>query len=114
MASHRMAQLSEVIKHELNTLLTRELELPVGTLVTITKVTTSNDLSYADVSVSVMPVEKEEHVFKDLERQRRELQSILAKKLFITEFPTLRFQPDRTEAHADRIGQLLDSLGDQQ
>lgn len=112
MASHRMAQLSEVIKQELGLLFTRELELPASTLVTITKVTTSRDLSYADVHISVLPTEQETPVLKKIESERRELQRILARTLFITEFPTLRFHPDRTEAKADHIERLLDSLSD--
>lgn len=109
-----MAQLSEVIKQELGTLLTRRLELPQGTLVTITKVTTARDLSYADVHISVLPTEREAAVLKRLEAERREIQQILAQTLFITEFPTLRFHTDQTEANAGRIEQLLDSLSDQQ
>lgn len=109
-SSHRLAQISELLKQELGALIIRELELPAETLVTITGVTTSRDLGYADVSVSVLPATEEKEMIKLLKDHRRQFQGILAKKVALIEFPTLRFHLDHTEQKATRIEQLLDNL----
>ncbi|MFC1663377.1 30S ribosome-binding factor RbfA [Patescibacteria group bacterium] len=105
-----MAQISELIQQQLSELIIRELELPQDCLITITKVKTSRDLSYADVLVSVLPYHKTEEMIKYLSKKRHVLQSILAKKITIASFPTLRFHSDDTEDQASHIEALIDSL----
>ena len=53
--SHRINQVNELIKQELNDLLVSELEFTKGCLVTITAVETSKDLRHAKIWVSVLP-----------------------------------------------------------
>ncbi|MFH0952375.1 MAG: 30S ribosome-binding factor RbfA [Patescibacteria group bacterium] len=114
MASHRMARVSELIRQQLNKLLIKELEWPKDCLITITRVKTTRDLSYTDVYISIMPLDRQAEVMQLLENRRWKLQSILAKKITIAMFPTIRFRLDDTEERAAHIESLIDSLNDKE
>ena len=108
--SHRLAQLSSLLQHELGLLLTRELELPAGALLTVSRVTVLPDLSAARIGVTILPWERHLEVFQLLQRRTHDLQRLLNAKLHIYRVPKLEFQLDDSTERADRLEQLLDKL----
>ena len=55
MASHRTEQVGELMKQELANIFLRDMDFPLGTLVTITRVIVSGDMRQAKVMISIMP-----------------------------------------------------------
>ncbi len=109
--SHRIAQINELIRHELSQLILTELEFPQGCLVTITDVEVSPDLRHAKVWVSVLPsgymVKK---VLEKLTANIGHLQFLLNKQLSIKPLPRIHFGIDSTEERAAGIEALLDRI----
>ncbi|MFA6255424.1 MAG: 30S ribosome-binding factor RbfA [Patescibacteria group bacterium] len=108
--SHRLSQINELIRSELNQLLLTELEFPPGCLVTIVRVETSRDLRHAKVWLSVMPTYYIKKVLIKLKSRIGHLQFLLNKKLATKPLPRLNFAIDDTESKAQEIEQLLDQI----
>lgn len=113
MGTHRIAQVGELVRHELSALLLTEVELPKEILVTITRVEVSPDGQHAKVFISVLPAEQTEATVKLLRQQARHLQYMLHKKVPIRPFPHIHFAIDVVGQKASAIEELLDSLIDQ-
>jgi ribosome-binding factor A len=81
-------------------------------LVTITGVDISPDLSLAKVFLSVFPVKDVENVFFSLENKKSELRRLLGNKIGkrVRIVPDLLFFHDNTEEEASKIDQIIDSL----
>ena len=107
MASHRIAQISGIIR---TVAATHALQTPpnMATVVSVTDVRVSADLSYADVSVSA--ITNVEGAIKFLASQKGAMRKELAAKLQSHRVPILRFNVDTEGQRASRIDTLLDSL----
>ena len=106
----RINRVNELIRTTVAEIIAREVELPLGSFVTVAKVDTSRDLRYARVFVSVFP---EKQFGKTLEFLRKRLyliQGNLNKKLHMKPLPRIEFVPDKTEAEADKIEKILKEL----
>ena len=103
-----MRQISELLRKELDRFLTREMEFPSGCLVTIEEVTTSRDLSYTTVSVSVLPSEQRQKVVALLNAHTPEMHRLISARIQFRKMPRVRFIEDTREETAERIHRLLD------
>lgn len=110
MSSERIERVNSLIAHELGQIFIRELELPRSVILTITRVDTTADLSFAHVSISVLPLTQEKTIMAMLNKRIYHLQKLLNKKVIMHNVPKLVFKPNRTEAQAARIESLLDEL----
>lgn len=108
--SHRVAQINELIRHELAELILTEVEFPQGCFVTIVEVETSKDLRHATVWISVLPGYLLKKALDKLRVNIGHLQFLLNKRLSIKPLPRIRFAVDRTEEKAADIEQLLDRI----
>jgi len=106
----RVNRVNELIRSSIAEIISREVELPLGSFVTVARVDTTRDLRYARVFVSVFP---ENRFGKTLELLRKSLyliQGALNKKLHMKPLPRLEFVADKTEAEADKIEKILKEL----
>ncbi len=94
MKLHRRERISQLVRDIMSKLLIRELEFPMGTLVTITEVDVSEDLEHAKVRVSVLPAAQEEKVISVLNKFRGHLQGKLGSTLNIRPMPQILFSVD--------------------
>ena len=108
--SHRLEQVSELIRQEVAILLLTEVEFPKDCLVTIIKVTVSKDLRHAKVFISVMPTKYIGKALNNLKKNVGHLQYLLNKKLTMKPLPRLAFGIDQTEAQAADLDALLDQI----
>ena len=108
--SHRIAQVNELIRHELSQLILKEIDFPKDCLVTITKVETTNDLEFARVWLSILPNNLQGKIFKIMQRNTGHLQYLLNKKLIMRKAPKINFIHDTTEEKATRIDEILDKI----
>lgn len=108
--SHRIAQINELIKQELNNLIVSEIEFPRGCLATITKVETSKDLRHAKIWISVIPAYFLKKVLDKLNSNAGHLQFLLNKQLSLKPLPRIKFMVDKSEESAAEIDALLDRI----
>lgn len=112
LGGNRLDRVNELLRHELSKLVRREVDVPKGVLITITRVKVSRDLSEAKVWVSVLPHEQSAEILGLLESRKDGLWNLLRRKLTIEYVPKILFLGDDTEDRAARIERLLDNLNE--
>jgi ribosome-binding factor A len=110
MASERINRVNELIRSSIAEIISRELDMPPGVFLTVTKVDTSADLRYARVFVSVFPEKKFAKATDFLQKKLYTIQGILNKKLHMKPLPRIELVSDRTELEADKIEKILKKL----
>lgn len=107
----RIESMAEVIKEELAQQILREIELPEGVLLTVTRIEITDDKQLASVFVSVMGggdvQETRRHVLDLLIKATLFLQRTLNRKLRTRPVPRIRFLVDEEELKRQRIEELL-------
>lgn len=106
----RILKVNELIKRELSKILLKDIEFPLETLVTITRVESTPDLQESRVFVSVLPSEKIIQVLKILNSQIYDIQQIINKRLKMRPIPKIRFLEERKTKEADRIEKVLKEI----
>ena len=110
MASERIPQVNQLIKKELGQIILREVDLPEGVLVTLTRVETTPNLIQARAYISVMPQEMAQNVLNILSGLVYELQQKLNKRLKMRPIPRIIFVEERQTAEAGRVEELLEKI----
>ena len=110
MAADRMRQINELLRSEIALHMQRDVELPDGVVVSVTKVNTSPDLRNATVLVSILPDNQTGSVLEIIRKQLPHVASTIAPKLSLRIFPRLKVMIDNQERSAAHIEALLDSL----
>jgi ribosome-binding factor A len=110
MATNRIERVEALIQEELGRIILKEIEFPLGTLVTITRVSCSIDLANASIFVAVLPEEKVKRVLEILGKMVYVLQQILNKRLRMRPIPKIRFVEETQTAHAAKIEGLIEEI----
>lgn len=108
--SLRTEKINALIKSRVSEIILKDLSLKSGMFITISKVDTSPDLRYATISISVYPEKETGYAIKTLEREKKSLQKILNKKLFMKILPKISFKIDNAEIKTDQIEKLLRAI----
>jgi len=108
--SHRIEQINKLILEQLNIQILREINLPVGCLVTITKVNTTRDFSLSRVTASIIPAERNLSVLGLLNNKAGYLQHLIAQKIAVFKVPKLTFILDTGGVHVERLDELIDKI----
>lgn len=106
----RLERVNELVRTEVGDLLQREVEVPPGVLMTVTKVETSPDLEHARVWISILPSKRADAVLKGVQADIRRIQHLLNKRLVMESVPRLRFLIDGGGDRAEHLERLLDTL----
>ncbi len=106
----RIASLGEEVKSRLSEIFLRELELPAGALLTITKVNVAPNLIDARVWVSILPKDQEEKVFRILKKKTKTFQYLLAPHLSTYRAPKLIFRTDHSIEYGAHIDEIIEKL----
>ena len=105
-----MLKVNSLIAQQLGQIISSDIDLPSGTIVTITEVQTSPDLRHAKVFLSVLPEEKQRETMSILINNVKLLQQTLNEKITLRVIPKLRFFIDETEQEAMELERLLDEI----
>lgn len=108
--SQRTDQVESLIRTELGTIFTRDLEFPEGVLATVMDIECPLDLAHAIVWVAVNPADRSDEVITFLRSSSYEIQRQINSRLAMKIIPKLIFRADMTEEQAEDIDRLLDSL----
>ena len=106
----RIPKVNQLLQEELGAILLRELELPEGVLVTVTRVEASGNLQEARVYISVMPEARNEEVMLGLRREIFGIQQALNKRLRMRPVPRIRWAVETKTSEAQRIEELLEEV----
>ncbi|MBI1838935.1 MAG: 30S ribosome-binding factor RbfA [Candidatus Colwellbacteria bacterium] len=107
MNPRRPQRAQSVIQEELNKLILKEIDFPLGALVTVSDVAVSSDMEHVKVGISVIPDTSDNEVMKILDASRGRLQHLLNKKLNIRPMPKIQFERDFGLGKAANIERLL-------
>ena len=110
--SRRIDRVNELLRHEISVLLSRQIKDPrLGGVISITRVSTSNDLRIAQVYLSVMgdSVAKQS-ALEGIRSASTFLRRELRHRLTLRYTPFLRFVLDEAIEEADHILGLMDSI----
>lgn len=105
--SRRIERVNKLIRDEVSGLILKDLDFSRDTMVTVTGVETSSDLTQTKVRVSIIPFLKSEKILKILNSQIFNIQKSLDKKLKMKIVPKIRFELDESGERVNRIEQLL-------
>ncbi|MCW1930332.1 MAG: ribosome-binding factor A [Candidatus Kerfeldbacteria bacterium] len=112
MAADRVRQVNELLHRAIAEIIQKEIELPLGSFITITGVSTAPDLKYATIFVTILPNHLRGSTFEFLGRKTIFIQNHLAGKVKLQFVPRLTFELDEGEIRAQRIYELLDTPED--
>jgi len=99
------------MKRELDTLIRREVNQMPGKLVTVREVSISADLKHATVWMGIIGTTEEQHAsMARLHAHRKELQSLLSRRVVLKFTPQLHFKLDEVSARGDRVLNILSEL----
>jgi ribosome-binding factor A len=108
--TRRIQQVNQLIQKELSQIILREIELPPGVLLTLTRVETSVDLDQAKAYISVVPEDYRKTAFQILNQEIYSLQRELNKRLKMKIIPKIEFIEEKETAKAGRIEEVLEEL----
>ena len=110
MPAERMPKINELLRANIAQAIREELEIPLGSVVSVIDVKTSADLHYAKAYVSIVPDDKSQEILALLNRHTKTIQAFLADKIVLRNTPKLQFMIDNIEQKAAEIDRLLDNL----
>ena len=106
----RVQRVNELIKRELGKILLTEIELPKGTLATLTRVETSPDLNHAKVFISCLPKSQAANTLKIVNKEIYHLQQKLNKRLKMKFVPKIGFWEEKETERAGKIEEILEMV----
>lgn len=98
----RMAQINRLIRQTISPII---LDLLPDSIIAISNVDTSKDLSYCDISV--MDLSNQDETVAFLNSKAKLIRSELSDKVMLRKLPLIRFHRDQSEEKAEKIDQLL-------
>ena len=107
---NRIDQVNKLIRQELGQIILREVDMPEGVVVTLTRVAASGNLQQAKVYISVVPDKKAPEVLKNLQQSIYSIQQMLNSRLKMRPVPRIRWVLETATAEAQKIEELLDQI----
>ncbi|ATJ81172.1 30S ribosome-binding factor RbfA [Halomonas beimenensis] len=107
----RTDRVADQLQKELAVLIQREIKDPRLGMVTVSGVTVSRDLGYADVHVTLLGEQDPERIKENLVVLKRAagfLRSQIARRIKLRHVPELRFHYDESVVRGQRLSSLID------
>ena len=105
-----MEQVNELIAHRFNGIINHELGLTDGSIITVTQVKTSRDLSHAQIGISIYPEAQCDLLFSKMCKNLKHLSHLLHKELSFKKSPRITVYLDHSTQKMIAFHSLLDSL----
>ncbi|MFH1145553.1 MAG: ribosome-binding factor A [bacterium] len=108
MDEQKLHRLSDLVRDEVNEAIKKTIDWPLGLLATVTSVNVGEDLGFAVVRVSVLPIERGEEAMAMLEDNRYDIQRLVAGRITTFRAPKLKFVLDTKPERLAQFEQQLD------
>ena len=109
MDTTRQQKISRLVQKELSEIFRRETAKTRGTLVSVSSVRVSSDLSVANVRLSIFPSENAQAIMDNINASEKSIRHQLAQQVRyqLRRCPELKFHIDDSLDYIDRIDELL-------
>jgi ribosome-binding factor A len=107
--SKRTEQVAELLRIEVNNILIRDFEPPMGSLVSVSRITISPDLKNATAYLSVIPDNKLGSALSAVKKFNHHIHKELNKKIVTKIVPKLHWQIDDTDLKYKAIDEALNN-----
>ncbi|MDR0995559.1 MAG: 30S ribosome-binding factor RbfA [Tannerella sp.] len=109
MESKRLSKIERLLQKELGDLFQKQTQSQPGTLISVTRVRVSADLSVAKAYLSLFPSEKSEVLMADVQKRAKTIRYELGQRvrLQLRKIPELSFFVDDSLDYLDNIDRLL-------
>lgn len=109
MSTTRINKVNSLLRLELGSHLKEFVDVPLGTLITVTRVDASIDLSYATAYLSIIPKAEAEHALNQIRKNIAKIQHELNAKLTMKYVPQLRFEIDHEEEKQSHMEEIINN-----
>ncbi|MFA6307260.1 MAG: 30S ribosome-binding factor RbfA [Patescibacteria group bacterium] len=103
----RSAQVAELLRSEINKIIIKDFESPMGTLISISEVTISDDLKNATAYISIIPHNKLGTGLEAIKRFSGHIQKNIGKHIAIHTTPRISWQLDERDLKYSAIDEAL-------
>ncbi len=113
MESQRQKKVAGILQEVLSTILQKNFQ-PSGSLVTVSEVQVTQDLSIAKVFISIFPEKFRDEVFTQIEENTSKIRGMLGNKIskVVRVVPELQFKLDTSSDNASKVDQELRGKGE--
>lgn len=108
--SKRAEQIAEIIQRKVNDFFVREIEFPLESLVTLTKIEVTPDLKQAVMYLSILPINQTGSVLKAVNKNLKQIRHFLGSQLKLRVAPHLKVVVDDSALKSRRIEKILEEL----
>lgn len=105
----RSTQVAELLRSEINKIIIRDFEPPMGTLISISEVTISDDLKNATAYISIIPQNKLGSGLSAIKRFSGHIQKELGKHLALHSTPKINWELDERDIKYSAVDEALES-----
>lgn len=112
MSSKRQLQVNSLLQRELAQYWEREVEMPQGSILSVSRVEVVPSFDTAFVYIAVWPEDRQEEVMSMLKEEIYHTQKFIDKKLFMKKVPKLVLRFDEQTYSRREVEDVLDSLKD--
>ena len=105
---HRKEKIAKLLLREVGRFVKELVDVPDGTLITVSRVVPSANHQHADVFITVFPFDRSEEMLEILKNYVYDIQHELNKELKMRPVPKIRFVKDESEEKARTILDILD------
>jgi len=106
--SKRSSQVAELIRGEINKIIIHDFEPPMGTLISISEVTVSDDLKNATAYISIVPQNKIGSGLDAIKKFSGHIQKEIGKHLSIHTTPRIKWELDERDLKYSAIDEALE------
>ena len=111
--SNRIDKVNDFIRDQISLIITKDIALKQGVLISVTKVDTSRDLRYTKVFFSVFPETEINYATKTLKKEMFRIQKNFNQKFHSKYFPKINFEVDNTGSKITKLDEIFDQIANE-
>lgn len=111
--NNRLLKINSEIQKAISEIILFDLNNPnIHGIVSVTKVSTSSDLSHCKVYVSILEKDKQQDIFNEIKGAASFIRKNLARKVRLRKIPLLDFYLDNTIENAEKIDSMIEKIAE--
>lgn len=107
---HRILQVNALLREQFATIINRELELPEGSIITVTSAKTSRDLRHAKIGISIYPTKQVEPLFLLIRKNLKNLQYLVHQTITLKYAPKIFVYLDTSQTRVQELESALNRI----
>ena len=108
--SKKISQINELLKRMIGEIILKDFDMPIDSLITVTRVETQANLLKSKVYLNIIPQGKEKEIIASLRKYIYYIQQRVNKQLKIRPVPKILFTAEKDIDKAIRVEELLTKI----